>query len=171
MIGNSFSKNVANSRKAHLAVKSAYEDLRERTLDKIGGMWGKLDYLASRRTADGNYQHWGFERAHGKESAQGAFAQAHHSLIQTILQTRLRPLREDLQLTSTRAGASPFSYLSKLKASLPHLLPSGCSKVSERHLLSILKTLAALEVHPQPAAQFSWQHPPPGQSLQPPEDV
>jgi hypothetical protein len=129
-------------------VKSAYEDLRERTLEKVGGIWAKLDYLVSRRTAEGNYQHWGFERAHGKETAQVAFAQAHHSLIQTILRTRLRPLREDLQLTSTQAGASQVSYLSKLKAALPRLLPSGCPKVSERHLLSLLKTLAALENHP-----------------------
>ena len=83
-----------------MALKSAYDDLRQRTLGKVAGLWGKLFYLADRRSPDGAYQHWGFERLHGTETAQDTFSRAHHSLIGTILRTRLRLLQEDLETVS-----------------------------------------------------------------------
>jgi hypothetical protein len=126
-------------------MKSAYEDLRERTLSRIEGNWGKLTYLAGCRSTDGRYEHWGFERTHGNETAQDAFARTHQSLVQTILQTRLGSLREDLAQTCNAAGTSPSAYVSKLTEGLDGLLPSDCPKASELHLISILKTLSTLE--------------------------
>ena len=154
-----------------MAVNSAYEDLRERTLGRIAGMWGKLTYLADRRSADGSYQHWGFERAHGTAIAQDTFDRVHRSVIETILQTRLRALREDLEQTSAAGGTSPVSYVSKLSGGMRRLLPSGCPKVTEIHLTSILKILAILEARSQPGSRSSSQRPPLGRSLRPPEDV
>jgi hypothetical protein len=152
-------------------VKSAEEDLRERTLGKITGIWGKLTYLAGRRSADGRYQHWGFQRAHGTESAQDAFLRVHHSLIGTILQTRLRSLRDELAQSSSAAGTSPSSYVSMLRAGLYGLLPAGCPKATELHLISILKTLAILESHSQPGSRSSSRPLQLGRSLPPPADV
>ena len=128
-----------------MEVKSAYQDLRERTLDRITWLWGKLTYVAGRRSADGTYQHWGFERTHGAAAAQETFARAHHSLIETILQTRVRLLRDDLEQASSAAGTSPVSYVSKLPLTQRGLLPSNCQKATELHLISILKILSLLE--------------------------
>jgi hypothetical protein len=154
-----------------MAAKSAYEDLRGRTLDKIAWLWAKLSYVAERRSADGTYQHWGFERTHGTEVAQDTFARVHHSLIETILQTRLRLLREDLEQASSAAGISPVFYVSKLKAGQRRLLPSNCPKMTERHLISILKILSLLETRSQSGSQASLQHPPLGRSPRPPGDA
>jgi len=87
-----------------MALKSAYEDLRQKTLGKVTGLWGKLAYIASRRSSDGTYQHWGFERRHGTAAAQDSFARAHSSLIGAILRTRLRSLRDDLEQSSQAEG-------------------------------------------------------------------
>jgi len=138
-----------------MALKSAREDLRQRTLDKIQGIWGKLTYIADRRSADGAYQHWGFERTHGAATAQETFARAHQSLLGIVLKTPLSSLQEDLKQTSGAAGTSPASYVSQLTAGLHRLLPSGCSKMAERHLISVLKTLSLLEAQREPGSQSS----------------
>ena len=151
-----------------MAVKSAYEDLRERTLGRIEGIWAKLGYVADRRSGDGAYRHWGFERTHGTAGAQEAFTRMHQTLVETILQTRLSSLREDLEQTSGALRTSPASYVSKLTAGLPGLLPSDCSKMTELHLISILKTLSALEKRQQLGSQSASRRPPLGRSLPPP---
>lgn len=138
-----------------MAVKSAYEDLRHRTLGGMEGIWAKLAYIAERRSSNGHYRHWGFERTHGTESAQDAFARVHQSLVETVLQTRLRSLKEDLAQASSVAGTNPVSYVAKLTADVDRLLPSNCSKMTESHLISILNTLAILENRSLPDSRFS----------------
>jgi len=128
-----------------MAVKSAYEDLCRSTLGKITGTWGKLAYVADRRSSEGTYEHWGFERVHGTAAAQEVFLQVHRSLVETILHTRLSLLREDLQESSAAAGVTPSSYVSKLCSEAERLLPSDCSKMTEQHLVWLLKTLSILQ--------------------------
>jgi len=153
-----------------MTLKSASEDLRQRTLDKIAGLWGKLTYIADRRSTDGRYQHWGFERTHGTVTAQETFARAHQSLLGIILRTRLSSLREDLEQASGAAGTSPASYVSQLTAGLHRLLPSGCPKMTELHLTSVLKTLLHLEARREADAQSSSPPPPLGRPPRRPED-
>lgn len=138
-----------------MALKSAYEDLRQTTLDKVRGIWGKLIYIADLRSEKGSYEHWGFERVHGIASAQEAFACAHQSLVGTVLRTRLHRLRQDLEQSSGAAGTSPASYVSNLAADPSRLLPSGCPKMTELHLISVLQTLSILAVRRQPGSQSS----------------
>src|ERR1700690_353616 len=153
-----------------MVLKSAYDDLRQRTLSKIEGMWRKLTYVAERRSMEGGYQHWGFERTHGTTTAHHTFARVHQSLVGTILRTRLRLLQEDLLQSSQAEGLSPASYASKLAAGLYRLLPSGCSKATEVHLVSVVETLSVLQNRqPQPDPQSSSQSQPPDQSPPPPE--
>src|ERR1700722_9768613 len=152
-----------------MALKSAYDDLRQLTLGKIEGIWRKLAYIAERRSLQGGYQHWGFERTHGTASAHHTFARAHQSLVGTILRTRLPLLQEDLEQSSQLEGLSPSSYASRLAAGLFHLLPSGCSRVTELHLVSVVETLSVLQNRQtRPDPQSAWQPPPPDQSPPPP---
>lgn len=138
-----------------MALKSAYEDLKYRTLSKIQGAWGQLKYVAELRSREGRYQHWGFECVHGATVAQSTLARVHRSLLETILRTKLSPLRADLRQSSERAGASSVSYVSSLKESLEHLLPADCPAWSRLHLLSVLQTLSALEVRGVAGPRFS----------------
>jgi len=128
-----------------MPVKSAYEDLRRFTLGKIEGAWGKLAYLAGRRTSEGEYEHWGFTREHGTEATQEAFLEAHRSLLEEILHTRIQWLRKDLQQSSAAEEVRAPSYVSKLGSAPERLLPSDCTKMTELHLLYLLQTLSILE--------------------------
>ena len=138
-----------------MALKSAYEDLRQTTLSKIDGIWEKLTYITGRRSADGHHEHWGFVRTHGTTNAQEAFARAHQSLIGTVLRTRLRSLREDLEQASGAARTSPVSYVRNLVADPVRLLPSGCQRMTEQHLISVLETLLILEARRQSNSRSS----------------
>lgn len=127
-----------------MTFKSAYDDLRQRTVEKIPGTWGRLKYVAGLRSPTGGYAHWGLARTHGHGAAQDAFREIHGELVKTILRTRLSALREDLGQSSETEGTNPVFYASTLSASLNQLLPSDCSKESELHLLSVLETLSVL---------------------------
>lgn len=143
-----------------MALQSAYDDLRLRTLAKIEGTWGKLNYLAKLRSPEGRYEHWGFERAHGSSSAQQAFASVHEDLAGTILRSKLSALREDLDHSSEAAGISPISYASSLGERLGQVVPADFPKWSELHLLSVLKTLSILQVRPTAGPQSASRRPP-----------
>ena len=140
---------------ADMTLKSAYDDLRQRTIAKIPGIWGKLQYLAGLRSAKGGYVHWGLERVHGPAAAQDAFKEVHKTLVKTILQTRLSALREDLEQSSQAEAISPTSYASKLTGNLDQLLPSGSPRETEMHLSSVLESLPLLAVRKNADSQSS----------------
>ena len=126
-------------------MKSACEDLRRFTLDRITGTWAKLAYLADRRTSEGGYEHWGFARIHGESVAQEVFFEAHRFILTTILHTPLNLLWKELQESSAAEEVTTSSYVSKLCSEPERLLPSDCSKMTERHLIYLLQTLSMLE--------------------------
>jgi len=138
-----------------MTLKSAYEDLRQRTVEKIPGTWGRLKYVAGLRSSAGSYAHWGLERVHGTAAAQDALAEAHRTLVKGILRTRLSALQEDLGQSSQAEGTSPASYASTLRGSLDQLLPSGCSKESQLHLFSVLEALRILVARRNARSQSS----------------
>src|SRR5271163_487837 len=128
-----------------MTLKSAYDNLRQRTMEKIPGILEKLRYVAGLRSGRGNYEHWGFERQYGSAATQTAFAEVHKTQLQKVLQTRLSALKQDLERSGEANGTSPLSYVSQLSKDLNQLLPSGCPKEAESHLASVLQTLSALE--------------------------
>jgi hypothetical protein len=138
-----------------MTLKSAYDDLRERTLERVPGTWGKLRYVAGLRSSAGGYAHWGLERVHGPAAAQDAFMEVHRALVKTILRTRLSALREDLEQACQADGISPESYASRLSVSLNRLLPSGCPKEAQLHLSSVLETLLLLAARKNPGSRSS----------------
>ena len=139
-----------------MPVKSAYEDLRRLTLGKITGAWGKLAYLAGQRTSEGEYEHWGFARLHGAAAAQEVFSEAHRSILATILHTPVKTLGKDLQESSAAEGVTTSSYVSKLCLEPEHLLPSNCSKMTELHLVFLLRTLSILANRKERNPQSAW---------------
>ena len=138
----------------NMTLKSAYDDLRQRTIERIPGTWVKLQYVAGLRSSTG-YLHWGLERVHGPAAAQEAFTKVHKGLVKNILRTRLSVLQEDLAQSSEADGTSSGSCVSILRGSLNQLLPSGCPKEAELHLLSVLETLSALAAREHAPSQLS----------------
>jgi hypothetical protein len=135
-----------------MTLKSAYDDLYQRTIERIPGTWAKLKYIAELRSSSGSYMHWGLERVHGPVASQDAFTKVHKMVLQNILRTRLNALREEC---AEADRANLLSSGSVLNLNLNQVLPSGCPKETELHLLSVLETLSILESRPSVAAQPS----------------
>lgn len=145
-----------------MALKSAYDDLQDRTLSRIRGALRQLGYVAGTRSPDGQYEHWGFERIHGAGITQSTFARAHRALLDTVLRTRLSILEKDLSPFSgeDEEFTRRFAGLSRSE-SLPSLLPPSCPEWSRAHLWSIVQTLAALEAQAAADRRSSSRHRPP----------
>jgi hypothetical protein len=138
-----------------MTLKSAIDDLRQRTLERIPGTWKKLKYVAGLHSPKGSYKHWGFERQHGPVAAQSAFLEVHKKLVRTVLRTPLSVLREDLERSSESDAVSPVSYVAQLNIGRSRLLPSDCPKEAELHLVSVLETLSVLAVRKDEGSQPS----------------
>jgi hypothetical protein len=129
-----------------MTLKSALQDLKETTLAAVGGLLGKLAYLASLRRSPGGYQHWGLQSVYGQESSERALKVAHAEVMTGVLRAPLAALEEDLQQSSRANGVTEGNYVQMLRESFNDLLP-GERKDSPAatHLNSVLVALSSLE--------------------------
>ena len=125
-----------------MTLKSAIQDVQERTLRAVTGALAKLQYIISLRNQDGSYSHWGLERIHGEAATQNALKDAHRGVVSSILRTELRKLFRDLQETSG-SEKEASDLLDQLQAS-PQIVPPKSAAGTERHLNSVLHALARL---------------------------
>ncbi len=136
-----------------MTLKSAFEDLRETTLQAINGCLRKLDYVSGLRHRREDYAHWGLGRVYGDPQANKALMQAHRALVSQVLSTPIRQLVEDVELSSKIAGMTPATYLDRLRKRGLDLLPNTPGAGSARHLNSVLYALSGLiKVHRKPDA-------------------
>ena len=127
-----------------MTLKSAFEDLRETTLQAIAGCLRKLDYVSGLRHKREDYVHWGLGRVYGDPQANKALTQAHRSLVSEVLSTPIRDLMEDVEVSSRVAGVPSATYLERLRKRGVDLLPSSPGAGSARHLNSVLYALSGL---------------------------
>ena len=120
------------------------EDLQERTLRAVSGLLGKLDYLASLRTRDGLYSHWGLERVHGEEATRRALRDAHRAVVSSILRTPLRHLVQDAEESAAIQQTRPSELLQSLREHPAEVTPPNPGVGTERHLSSVLHALLCL---------------------------
>lgn len=132
-----FPESVTN-----MTLKSAMQDVQDRTLRAVTGVLAKLQYLVSLRNQDGAYSHWGLERVHGEAATQNALQDAHRGVVSSILRTQLRNLFRDLQETSGSENEAT-ELLDQLQSS-PKIVPPKPGAGTERHLNSVLHALARL---------------------------
>ena len=128
-----------------MALFSALEDLQTTTLTAIAGSLRRLEYLASLRSEDGSYAHWGLARIYGDLRARRALADAHRAQLSTVLATPIRKLEKDVWQSSDQAGLSPKAYLERLSSGRAQLLPPSPGAGSSRHLNSVLHALSSLQ--------------------------
>lgn len=123
---------------------SASEDFLTTTVASLPGAWGKLHYLSGLRTEDGDYDHWGLTRLHGKAAVQRALREAHRDVFLEILRTPLAPLLEDAMLSAADQELDALSYFSQLSVRWQALLPPDLAGGLEAHFSSVLKALSKL---------------------------
>jgi len=129
---------------------TAYDDFVLNTLGVIPGPLGKLLYLASLRSGDGRYQHWGMARLHGEAAAQNSMQQAHGIVFSDILRQPLSTLWQEVVDHSGAEGQSPESWLSQCIPPPERLVPSTPAAGAERHLTAVLAALSGLAKSPLP---------------------
>ncbi len=128
-----------------MTLKSALQDVKETTLAAVGGLLGKLAYLASLRSK-GRYEHWGMESVYGAESSERALRTAHAEVVSGVLRTPLPVLEEDLQKSSENSGFPPCDYVENMRGRLGDLVPGERKDTPvASHLNSVLVALSSLE--------------------------
>jgi len=137
-----------------MTLKSALQDLKETTLSAVGGLLGKLAYLASLRRSPGGYEHWGLQSVYGQESSERALKAAHAEVMTGVLRAPLAALEEDLRQSSRASGSTEGNYVQMLRECFNDLLP-GERKDSPAatHLNSVLVALSSLEKNPERATR------------------
>jgi hypothetical protein len=147
-----------------VTLKSALQDLRETTLDRISGLLAKLAYLGSLRRREGGYRHWGLTLVHGEESSDRALKEAHVETLSDVLRKPIAELEDDLQESSRGSQKTEQEYVEGMRQQFDELLPSPEDAASASHLNSVLVALSSLKKSP-PAAipSASSQFPQPGQ--------
>jgi hypothetical protein len=130
-----------------MTLKSALQDISQTTLQAISGVLRRLEYLAGLRKVRGDYSHWGFSKVHGESVAKKALREAHRATVSEVLSTPLKNLLEDVESSSTSAGADVERYLENLSGKNEELLPADPGAGSGRHLSSVLHALLGLERH------------------------
>ena len=123
---------------------SASEDVLSATVASLPGAWGKLHYLSGLRTENGEYDHWGLTRLHGKAAVQRAFREAHRDVFLEILRTPLAPLLEEVILSAADQEMDAVAYVSELSRRWQALLPPDLAGGLEAHFSSVLKALSKL---------------------------
>ena len=89
-------------------VVSAREDLKNRTLAKIGLEFGRLIYLASTRDYNtGRYYHDGLAFQFSEEVAERALAEAHREVFMSLVLGPLEDFANQLQLYISSLGTEP----------------------------------------------------------------
>jgi len=132
-----------------MTLHSALEDLQETTLRAFIGCLNKLEYISGLRDEAGSYEHWGFTRVYGDLAAKRALRRTHRSLLSKILAMPIRMLVEDAKQSSEVAGIPADTYIDRLAATSPNLLPDGPGAGSARHLSSVLHALSSLLKNPK----------------------
>jgi hypothetical protein len=131
-----------------MTLKSAIEDVIGTTLAAVSGVLGKLEYLSRLRRGRGSpYTHWGISRAYGEAAAQEALAEAHRLLFLRVLQTPLKELQNDVEISSEASQMKPKEYVENLRGDSRTLLPKDLGGGSARHFSSVLHALLSLASH------------------------
>jgi hypothetical protein len=128
----------------NMPLHSAFEDLKGTTLRKVSGLLRKLDYLSQLRKKDGKYSHWGLSRVYGEAAAHEALSKAHEDAAAEVLQTPLRKMVQDAEISGGDHGVAAEAYAEELLGRAPELLPTEPSAGATRHLRSVLRVLSYL---------------------------
>lgn len=119
---------------------SAYDDFSERTLAKVPGVLGKLEFLSGIHSSIRGYHHWGLENTHGGECAQEAMGEAHTVSFLAELSTPLSDLFTELVSEAEQEGIGILQRVQSILA-LNGLVPEELDGGSRAHHHYVLMSL------------------------------
>jgi hypothetical protein len=125
-----------------LAIK---DDFLQRTLARVPGVLGKLEYVSELREND-KYLHWGLVRIYGEEVTQRTLGDVHRELFLRVLRTPLPQLVEDAARSAAGKQVQPREFLEALVRNAKVLVPPDLGGGSVVHFNATLASLLAL--HP-----------------------
>jgi hypothetical protein len=123
---------------------SPFEDFRLRSLDRLQGLWRRVLYLSSLRSAEGEYDHWGMRRTYGRELANDVLGQAHSNVYIHLLRTPLSELMRDAESCAEETGNSIEKVLQLANHDKDKLIPSRLIGGAPRHFSSVVLAVCAL---------------------------
>lgn len=126
-----------------MKMRSAFDDFVEGTLGALPSLWQKLEFVASLRTEDGRYEHWGMTQTYGERAAHETIARAHTEVFARILATPIQHLFLDANTAQAEDGGTILSHCDEQQNN-PKLLPRNLAGADPRHLSLILRTLSLL---------------------------
>ena len=131
---------------------SAFDDLLERTLKAVTGVWSKFHYLTALRDESGRYEHWGFIRTHGELSTQTAFAQAHSALFSQILRAPLAELLEDVESAASKLAIPTEEFIRGIRRAA-QTIPQNLAGGTRAHFNSVLDALSLVHLAQKSSAR------------------
>src|SRR5579872_1139690 len=125
----------------HLSVE---DEFVLKTLKKIPGRLGKLEYLNGLRDKDGDLRHWGLEKIHGVEQSRKALHTAYLKMLHEMLITPLREMWEEMIEICEANDKAPMEKTFVLRKAVLQSMPSELGKAQRAHLTLILDVLCSL---------------------------
>lgn len=122
---------------------SPFEDFKQRSLDRMQGLWSRLLYLSSLRRLEGGYEHWGLARTYGREIADSVLGDAHSGIYIQLLRTPVSELMRDMEASAADSGKTSDEMLEAI--SHGKMLPAELLGGAPRHFSSVV--LAACALH------------------------
>src|SRR5712675_286284 len=114
-----------------------------RTISAVPGNFARLRYLESLQAQPGEYRHWGLAREYGEEEVSEAFRHSHRIVLETVLQTDISELLEDLQMSAAEQGRGIAEFLQHLLSS-PLIRISSLPAHTIKHFNFVLESLKSL---------------------------
>jgi len=126
-----------------MRLRSAYDDLMERTMGAVSGILGRLRFLGSIQSSRNEYEHWGLERTYGKEPARCAIRKAHTEALLEELSTPIAALWSEGISAAERENMPATDYARSL-ATLINCVPGELCGGSEKHHQYVIMSLVLL---------------------------
>jgi hypothetical protein len=123
---------------------SPFEDFRQRSLERLQGLWRRLLYLSELRAADGKYEHWGLNRTYGRETAEKVMGGAHSGIYVQMLRMPLAELMRDIEISAIDAGNTVDALLETTAANAGKMVPKELLGGAPRHFNSVVLAACAL---------------------------
>lgn len=127
-----------------MKILSARDDFEQISLAGFSGVLEKLWYLASLRTREGGYMHWGLAKVYSRQTATEAIAAAHSRAFSQLLSSPLEQLAVEVASASGGRQISAGDYVETLCADWERIKPQVTKCGWARHSDAVLLALSKL---------------------------